>query len=83
MKPDTKYLYDHVALTATTNIWAFDYDAYLYNSMTWIENEDTKAGRHATILPEMDIVGNLKDTTHSFSLGAEGNDERGEVTVHA
>lgn len=40
-------------------------------------------GRHATILPEMDMVGNLKDTTNSFTLGADGNDETGEIMVHA
>ena len=51
--------------------------------MTWIENEDTEADRDATILPEMDMVGNLKDTTNSFSLGTNSNDETCEITVQA
>ena len=82
-KLNIKYLEKHVALIATISIWAFDYYTYLYNLMTWIENEDTEAGRDATILPEMDMVGNLKDTTNSFSLGTNGNDETCEITVQA
>lgn len=62
---------------------AFGYYTYLHNFMTWIENEDTEADRDATILPEMDMVGNLKDTTNSFSLGTNSNDETCEITVQA
>lgn len=63
------------------SIWAFDSDAYPHNPMTWIESDDTEAGRHTTMISEMNAAGDLKTTTNSFSSGAGCNNKTGAIMV--
>lgn len=37
--------------------------------------------KHATIIPEMNVVGDFKNTTNSFNFSSRLYNETGEITV--